>query len=68
MESCCITQELSLVLCEDLEGWDGVEREAQEGGVYVYLWLIHIIVHQKSTQHCKATILHLSLESDPSSV
>ena len=33
MESCCIAQELSLVLRDDLEGWDGGGgREAQEGG------------------------------------
>ena len=26
---------------------------------YVYVWLIHIVVRQKSTQHCKAIILQL---------
>ena len=27
-------------------GWDGERdwREAQEGGIYVYLWLIHVEV------------------------
>ena len=31
-------------LCINLEGWDGKgdEREFQERGVYVYLWLIHV--------------------------
>ena len=31
---CCMTQEFNLVLCDNLEEWDGVEdgREAQEGG------------------------------------
>ena len=29
--------------------WGG--RENQEGGMYVHLWLIHV-VHQKATQHC----------------
>ena len=29
-------------LCINLEGWDG--REIQKGGIYVYLWLIHIEV------------------------
>ena len=34
-------------LCINLEGWDGEEdgREVQEGGgIYVYLWLIHVEV------------------------
>ena len=33
-------------LCINLEGWDGREpgREFQKGGVYVYLWLIHVEV------------------------
>ena len=26
-------------------------------GLYVYLWLIHIVKWQKPTQHCKAIIL-----------
>ena len=28
-------------------------REAPDGAVNVYLWLIHIVVQQKSTQHVK---------------
>ena len=49
------------MLCDDLEGW-GREggREAQERGdigIYVYIWLIHFVVQQKLTQHCKAIIL-----------
>ena len=33
-------------LCINLEGWDeeGDGREVQKGGVYVYLWLIHVEV------------------------
>jgi len=31
----------------------GSGGEAQEGGDYVYLQLIHIVVWQKPTQHCK---------------
>jgi len=27
-------------------------------GIYVYIWLIHVVVQQKLTQHCKAIILH----------
>ena len=28
-------------------------------GTYVHLWLIHFVVWQKPTQHCKAIILQL---------
>ena len=28
-------------------------------GIYLYLWLIHVDVWQKATQHCKAIILQL---------
>ena len=31
-------------------------REVQDGGAFVFLWLIHV-VRQKPTQHCKAIIL-----------
>ena len=37
----------------------GGGREAQMGGVYVYIQLICFLVQQKVTQHCKATILQL---------
>ena len=30
-------------------------------GAYVYLWLIHVDVWQKPTQHCKAIILQLKI-------
>ena len=30
---------------------------ARERGIYVYLWLIHIAVQQKRSQHCKTTIV-----------
>ena len=36
-------------------------REVHEGGTRVYLWLIHVDVQQKLTQHCKATILQLKI-------
>ena len=40
-------------------------REAQEGGgIYVDLQLIHIVVWQKPTQHCKAIILRLKILKD----
>ena len=34
-------------------------RNAQEGGVYVYTELIHVVVQQKLTQNCRAIILQL---------
>ena len=53
----------NLVLCENPEGWDGVEsgREVPEGGTYVHLWLIHADVWQKPTQYCKTIILQLQI-------
>ena len=32
------------VFCDNLEGWDRVrgEKDFQEGGAYIYLWLIHV--------------------------
>ena len=29
--------------------------------IYVYSWLIHVVVQQKSTQNCKAIILQLNI-------
>ena len=39
-------------------GWE--VGEFKRDGMYVYLWLIHIIVWQKPTQYCKAIILQLN--------
>ena len=52
-------------LCINLEGWDGEEdgREIQKGGIYVYQWLIHVEVLQKTTKFCKAIILQLKKKS-----
>ena len=49
-------RELSSVLGDDLDRWDGGdgEREAQMAGM-----LIRIIVHQKSGRYCKSIILQL---------
>ena len=45
------------MLCDDLDGWMGVEWEgSQRGRGYVYIELIHFVVPQKLTQHCKAII------------
>ena len=50
-----------MVLCDHLEGWDREGgREMQEGGdmgIYVYVELIHFVIKQKLTYHCKAIIL-----------
>ena len=49
------------MLCDHLEGWDREGgRETQEGrdmGIYVYVSLIHFVIKQKLTHHCKAIIL-----------
>ena len=49
--------ELSSMLREDREGWDGsgVGGRLKRERIYVYLQLIHV-VQQKLTQHCKAII------------
>ena len=40
-------------------------KEVQDGGdIYVDLQLIHIVVWQKPTQHCKAIILQLKILKD----
>ena len=43
-----------LVLCDNLEGWDGVGvgRGFKGEGAHVYLWLVHAVVWQKPAQHC----------------
>ena len=46
------------MLSDEREAWDvGAGREVQEAGMYVHIWLIHIVVQQKITQHCKAIIV-----------
>ena len=49
-----------MVLCDHLEGWDREGgRETKEGGdmgIYVYIELIHFVIQQKLTHHCKAII------------
>ena len=45
-----------MVLCVDLEGWDGsVEGKFKREGIYV---CESFVIQQKLTQHCKATVLH----------
>ena len=49
------------MLCDHLEAWDREGgRETQEGGdmgIYVHIQLIHFVIQQKLTHHCKATVL-----------
>ena len=49
------------MLCDHLEGLDrdgGREMQKRgDMGIYVYVYLIHFVIQQKLTQHCKATIL-----------
>ena len=62
--TCCKAKELSSAFCSDLQGWDGgpIKRggmgvfrgKSKREGIYVYIWLIHFIVQQRLTQHCKA--------------
>ena len=49
------------MLCDNLEGWDGVGEggRLRREGTHVYLWLIHVDVWQKPTKHCKAIVLQL---------
>ena len=56
------------MLCDDLEGWVGMEgRKWEVGGrrkregTYIYLWLIHVDIWQKPTQYYKAIILQLKI-------
>ena len=38
-------------------GWRVAVRKSERAGMFVYTWLIHFVVQQKLTQHCKAIIL-----------
>ena len=50
-----------VLLCDNLEGWDGwkVGGRLTREEIYVFLWLIH--VGQKLMQYCKAIILQLKI-------
>ena len=50
-------RKLSLVLCDDVEEWDGeagVGARSKKEGIYVCTELTPSILQQKLTQHCKA--------------
>ena len=50
------------MLCDHLEESDREGgKETQEGGdmgIYVYVQVIHFVIKQKLTHHCKAVIRH----------
>ena len=48
-----------MVLCDNLEGWNGVESRGKfKGeGTYAYTWLIHVVIWQKPAQYYKAIIV-----------
>ena len=51
------------MLCDNLKGWCGEENgRFKREGTYVYLWLIHADVRQKSLPYCKVTILQLNIK------
>ena len=60
MGICCVTQGAQTGLCDNLEGWDG--RQVQEGGAYLYLWLVYADEWQEPTQYWKALILQLNIK------
>ena len=41
----------------------GVGGKFKKEGTYVYLWLIHVDVWQKATQHCKVIVLQLKINT-----
>ena len=53
------------VLCDNLEGWDGVGvgGKFKREGTCVYLWLIHADICQRATQNCKAIFLQLKINN-----
>ena len=52
------SRELSWGLCDDLEGGmrEGGRGPLKRDGITVNIWIIHVVVQQKPTQHCKAII------------
>ena len=47
------------MLYDDLEEWDwgGVGGRLKREGIYVYIYLIHVVIQQKLIQYCKAILL-----------
>ena len=40
----------------------GVGGKFKREGIYVYLYLIHVLIQQRQIQHCKAIILQLKIK------
>ena len=63
--NCCIRQGAQPgALLNKLEVWDGamgIGGRFKWEGIYIYLWLIHVVVWQKPIQHCKVIILQLKI-------
>ena len=60
MGACCTAQ--GAQLRDDLERWDGAAGgRYKKEGIYVYIWMIYFVVHQKLIQHCKAIILQFKI-------
>ena len=51
------------VLCDNLDGWDGMGGRFKRQRTYVYLWLIHVDEWQKPTQYGKAVTLQLKINT-----
>ena len=55
------------MLCDNLEGYDGVGGRFKREGtyiymyIYIYLWLIHVDAWQKPTHYCQAIILQIKI-------
>ena len=51
------------VLCDFLVGWTEWERKERlkREGTFFCLWLNHVDIWQKPTQHCKASILQFKI-------
>ena len=49
------------MLCDDIEGWDGVGGRLKREGVCKHLRLTYSVVWQKLIQHCKAINLQLKI-------
>ena len=60
---CCMTEEPKPGTLKQTKGvgWGGRREGSSRGWAYVYLWLIHVDIWQKPTQHCKAIVLLLKI-------
>ena len=63
MGICCMAQETQIGALYQLEEGDGEGdgRKFKREWIYVYLWLIHVDVWKKPTQHYKTIILQLKI-------